>query len=197
MGLAYLADGQNAAQLHLYRGLAAARIGDADAARRAVADAAEARERDHRDELLEIGGEFGFSRAAQHYYAGFALSEVRGGGTEAIPELERATDLYAASPGPGEDYSHKCWMLACTDLATVQLRAGRLDAAVAAVEPVLALTPGNRTVPLSQRLTAMRTALADQNYQGSSLARTLDERIEEFCRETVYRELDSLPGTLG
>jgi hypothetical protein len=196
-GLEYLADGQNAAQLHLYRSLAAAHIGDADTARRAITDASDARERDHRDELLEIGGEFGFSRAAQHYYAGFTLSEIPQGAADAITELEHATELYAAGPGPGEDYSHKCWMLAHADLAMARLRASQLDAAIAAVEPVLTLSPGNRTALLSQRLTAVRTELAGSRYQGSPQARTLDERIEEFCRETIVGELHSLPGGPG
>jgi hypothetical protein len=44
-GLAYLDAGQNAAQLHLYRGLAAARLGDVDDARAAITAAHEARER--------------------------------------------------------------------------------------------------------------------------------------------------------
>jgi len=196
-GLEYLADGQNAAQLHLYRSLAAAHIGDAETARRAITAAGDARERDHRDDLLEIGGEFGFSRAAQHYYAGFTLSEIPQGAVAAITELEHATELYAAGPGPGEDFSHKCWMLAHTDLATARLRASQLDAAITAVEPVLALSPGNRTALLSQRLTVVRTELSDSRYQGSPQARALDERIEEFCRETIVSELHSLPGSPG
>ena len=75
-GLEYLADGQNAAQLHLFGGLASARRGDAASARQAIAAARDARDREHHDELLEIGGEFGFSRATQSYYAGFVLSEA-------------------------------------------------------------------------------------------------------------------------
>jgi hypothetical protein len=49
---------------------AAAGLGDAATAQSAIASATEARERSHRDELLEIGGEFGFSRATQHFMAG-------------------------------------------------------------------------------------------------------------------------------
>lgn len=192
-GLDYLTDGQNAAQLHLFRSLAAARIGDADTARRAITAASEARERGHNDELLEIGGEFGFSRAAHHYYAGFTLSELPQGSADAASELQHATELYAAGPDPGEDHSRKCRMLAHTDLATAHLRARQLDAAVTAVKPVLALTPGNRTALLSQRLTTLRAELATPHYQGSPQARVLDEAIEEFCRDTVPSELHSLP----
>src|SRR6188472_682210 len=119
-GLGFLADGQGAAQLHLLGGLAAARRGDAARARQAIAAARDARDREHHDELLEIGGEFGFSRATQSYYAGFLLSEAARGskqGADAAGELEHATRLYAAGPGPGEQHSRRCQMLAHTDLA--------------------------------------------------------------------------------
>src|SRR6266852_3454163 len=124
-GLEYVADGQNAAQLYLFGGLACARRGDAEGARAAVAAARDARDRDHHDELLEIGGEFGFSRATQSYYAGFLLSEAARGSEprdpnqsrDAAGELEHATRLYAAGPGPGEQHSRRCQMLAHTDLA--------------------------------------------------------------------------------
>jgi hypothetical protein len=196
-GLEYLADGQNAAQLHLYRSRAAARIGDADTVRRAITAGHEARERAHSDELLEIGGEFGYSRAAQHYHAGSALVEIPQAAADAITELEQATELYTVGPDPGEDHSHKCRMRAHANLATARLQAGQLDAAIMAMEPVLALSPGNRTTLLAQRLTAVRTELADSRYQGSPEARTLDEQIEEFCRDTITNELHSLPGGPG
>ena len=101
-GLRYLADGPNASQLHLYYGRAAARLGDAATARRAIASASEAREREHQDELLEIGGEFRFSRATQHYMAGSVLIETPQAEAGAIEELEQATELahriYQGSP---------------------------------------------------------------------------------------------------
>ncbi len=86
-------------------------------------------------------------------------------------------------------------MLAHTDLATARLRARQLDVAVTALEPVLALSPGNRTAVLAQRLTALRTELADPHYQGSPQAGELDERIEEFRRETIVTELHTLHGS--
>src|SRR6266581_2639936 len=101
-GLSFLADGQGAAQLHLFGGLAAARRGDVAGARQAIAAARDARDRAHHDELLEIGGEFGFSRATQAYYAGFVLTQAQAQAGEAATELEDATGLYAAGPGPGE-----------------------------------------------------------------------------------------------
>jgi len=184
-GLEYLADGQNAAHLHLFAGLAAARRGDADRARRAIAAACDARDREHHDELLEIGGEFGFSRATQSYYAGFVLSEA--GLDAAAGELEQATGLYAAGPGPGEQHSRRCQMLAHTDLAITRLRAGALDAAITALEPVLALPPGERTAVEGQRLSVVRAELAHPVYRGSPGARALDEQIADFTRADLGR----------
>ena len=187
-GLEYLADGQNAAQLHLFGGLASARPGDAGSAHAAIAAARDARDRDHRDELLEIGGEFGFSRATQSYYAGFILSEVAS--DEAVAELEGAIALYATGPGPGEHHSRKCQMLAHADLAIARLRAGALDAAITALEPVLALPPAERTAVEGQRLAVVRAELAAPLYRGSAAARGLDEQVAGFAPG----ELGSLPG---
>jgi hypothetical protein len=190
-GLEYLADGQNAAQLHLYGGLASARLGEGENGRQAIAAAAAARERDHRDELTEIGGEFGFSRATHAYYAGFILSELEA--DEAAGELERATGLYASGPGPGEHHSRRCRMLAHTDLALARLRAGALDAAVAALEPVLTLAPGERTAVQARRLSVVRAELAHPIYRGSAQARELDELLAGFTRDA----LGSLPDQEG
>jgi len=184
-GLGFLADGQSAAQLHLFGGLAAARRGDAASARQAIAAARDARDREHHDELLEIGGEFGFSRATQSYYAGFLLSEAAA--PEAAGELEHATRLYAAGPGPGEQHSRRCQMLAHTDLAIARLRAGALDAAIAALEPVLALPPGERTAVQSQRLSAARAELAQPAYRGSAQARGLAEHLAAFAPAELGR----------
>jgi hypothetical protein len=195
-GLGFLADGQGAAQLHLLGGLAAARRGDAARARQAIAAARDARDREHDDELLEIGGEFGFSRATQAYYAGFVLTEASAdeaateAAAEAAAELEHAARLYAAGPGPGEQHSRRCRMLAHTDLAIARLRTGALDAAIAALEPVLALPPGERTAVQGQRLSVLRAVLAQPPYRGSARARGLDEQLAAFGPA----ELGRLPG---
>jgi transcriptional regulator with XRE-family HTH domain len=200
-GLEYLPDGQNAAQLHLLAGLARARRGDPAGARQAIAAARDARDRDHHDELLEIGGEFGFSRATQAYYAGFVLAQAQAQAQaqtqtqagEAAAELEGATLLYAAGPGPGEQHSRRCRMLAHTDLAITRLRAGGLDAAAAALEPVLALPPGERTAVQSQRLSVIRAELGHPVYRGSPQARELDEQVAAF----IPADLGRLPGDEG
>jgi hypothetical protein len=194
-GLQYLKDGPNGAQLHLLHAMAAARLGDADTARQEITAAQRARDQSYHDELLEIGGELGFSLATQHYRAGSVVVEIPGGESDAIAELERAMELYAAGPGPGEAYSIHCRMAAQVDLARARLRAGQLDAAESAVGPVLVLPPGQRISSLPQRLGRVREELASPLYHGSALARGLDEQIEHFCRDTIAARLSDLPAS--
>ncbi len=192
-GLSYLADGPNAAHLHLKYARAAARLGDADGALNAIAAASEAREREHSDEILDLAGEFGLSLATQHYFAGSAFAELDDRHDEAATELEQAADLYAAGPGPGEQHWFGGRALAAIDLAAISLRTGEIQAATAALEPVLSLTPGQRITALTSRLPRVRAELAAPIYQGSAQARDLDERIEDFIRDTIATDLHELP----
>ena len=130
---------------------AAARLGDSETARSAINAASDARDRGHEDDVVRIGGEFGFSRASQHYYAGSTVVEIPQGEVEAIAELERSIELYAVGPESGEDHSEHYKMAAHVDLATARLRAGQLDAAGAAAQPVLSLPPNKRVAALPAR----------------------------------------------
>jgi hypothetical protein len=196
-GLEYLSDGPNGAHLHLMQGRSAARLGDFATARSAINAARDAREREYHDDLLAMGGEFGFSRASQHYYTGSIIVEIPEDEAAAITELERAIELYAAGPEPGEDQSDHCKMAAHIDLATARLRAGQLDAATVAAQPVLSLSPSMRIASLPQRFDRARAELTRARYQGSPEARELDEQIEQFCRETIAGDLHSLPAGPG
>jgi len=84
--LSYQAEGPTAAYAHLMHGRAMAKLGDPDAARRAITAAAEAREPDYHDDLLEIGGEFDLSQASQHYLGGAALIEIPGAEADVIAQ---------------------------------------------------------------------------------------------------------------
>jgi hypothetical protein len=196
-GLDYLRDGPNAAYIHLKHGRAAARLGDTDTARRAIAEADDAREREHGDDLLAIGGEFNFSRASQRYLAGATLTEIPGAEREASAELEYAIELYDRGPEPGEDHSRHSVMITRIDLATARLRAGHIEGAVAALEPVLSLGTGRRISGEALRLGRTRAELAAPIFRGSPQARELEEQIEEFGRETITTGLHSLPGGPG
>jgi transcriptional regulator with XRE-family HTH domain len=194
-GLEYLTAGPNAAQLHLMRARGAARLGDAATAAQAIEAANRTRERDYADDLLEIGGDFRFSIATQHYFAGSALTEIVDAQTDAIAELERATELYAAGPEPGEHHSERCKMISQVDLATMRLRAGQLDAAITAAGPVLAVPPSHRIANLAKRFRRVRAELTASRYYGSAQARQLDEQIEQFCRDTIAAHLRELPAS--
>ena len=193
-GLQYLADGPNAAQLLLKHGRAAAKLGDPDLARRAIGMARDARELRTSDDLLQLGGEFGFSRASQHYMAGSTFLEIPDAERDAITELERATELYAAGPEEGEHHSFELRMLAHIELAVARLRAADLDAARSALQPVLALPSAKRIDPLPQRLGMISAELAHPRYHGSSQASGLVEEIEDFSRDTIVAALSALPG---
>lgn len=195
LGLRHLSQGPNAAQLHLRYSRAAARLGDADGARQAIIAAHEARNHDHRDDLLDIGGEFGLSAATEHYYAGSTLLEISDEGAQraAIAELETADTLYSAGPEPGEEHYWGYVVCAKIDLATVQLRVGQLDAADMILEGVLTLPPDQRIEALLKRLQRVRPELAKPRYRGQAHAAALDEAIEGFSRETIVNDLRELP----
>jgi tetratricopeptide (TPR) repeat protein len=193
-GLEYQPEGSTAAELHLHYARAAARMGDADAARQAVIAAQDARERDYTDDLLQIGGRFMISQATYHCSAGATLAEVEGAEREAAGELERALSLYEAGPDSGEEHWFGGKPAAGIDLAVIRLRSGALDAAAAALEPAMSLVSALRITNLTTRLTRVRAELAAPVFRGSAQAHDLDEQIEEFGRETITTELHSLPG---
>jgi hypothetical protein len=196
-GLHYLSVGPKGADLHIYHARAAARLGDADAARQAVRDAHEARARDYNDELLEIGGTYLVSEATHHGMAGSALTATAGAEREAAGELEYAVGLYDEGPREREDHWFAGKPLAGIDLAVVRLRSGGLDAAAAALQPALSLPAGQRISDVIIRLAAARDELAAPIFRGSPQARVLGEQIEEFSRETIVAGLHSLPGSPG
>jgi hypothetical protein len=100
-------------------------------------------------------------------------------------------------PGPGEQHWFGGKALASIDLATIRLRTGALDAAIASLDPVFMLSAAQRITAVSTRLIPARAELAAPIFRGSAQARDLDERIEDFGRETVAAGLHSLPGGPG
>ena len=193
-GLRYASQGPVGANLHLEHARAATRLGDVDTARQAVGLAHSARERDYSDDLVKIGGDvFALSRATTCSMAGGALAEI-GDGHEAARDLERAISLYDECPGSGERPGFTGKALAGTDLAAVRLRSGALDAAAAALGPVLALPPAQRVSTLTSRLARVRDELAAPVFRGSPKASDLSGQIEEFGREAVTAGLHSLSG---
>jgi len=197
-GLRHVTRGSLAADLNLNYARSSARLGDADAARRAVGLAQDANDSDYSDDLVEIGGEeFRLSQATQHTMAAHAFIELDGGDREAAVELEQAIGLYDDGPVPGERHWFGGKALASTDLALVRVRSGALDAAVAALQPVLILSPAQRVSEMAGRLARVRDELTAPVFHGSPEARNLHEQIEEFCRDAVTTGLHSLAGGPG
>ena len=196
-GLEYLAEGPAGGELHLQLARTAARLGDAETARRAVSDAHDAREDDYSDELLEIGGEFAMSQAWHHALAGSALAEVEGAESAAAAELERAINLYDVGPEPGEAHWFGGKAHACIDLAIVRLRTGGLDAATAALEAAFSLPPALRINSVTDRLDLVRAELAAPIFRNAVQAQSLDEQIEDFGLQAITAETHGLPGGLG
>jgi transcriptional regulator with XRE-family HTH domain/tetratricopeptide (TPR) repeat protein len=196
-GLDYLAEGPAGGELHLQLARTAAKLGDVDTARQAVSDAHDARDHDHSDELLEIGGEFAISQAWHHALAGSALAEVPGAEQAAVAELERAISLYDAGPESGEAHWFGGRAHASIDLGIVRLRAGGLDAAIAALEAVFSLPPALRISSVTDQLNLVSTELAAPIFRGAVQARNLDERIEDFGLQAITVETHGLVGGLG
>jgi len=109
----------------------------------------------------------------------------------------RAAEFYEQGWGPGEEPGYGCRALAHVDLATARLRAGQPDSVSATLEPVLMLPPGQRIDALPKRLGRVRAEFARPRYHGSPQARELDERIEDFSRDTATAGLHELPGPPG
>jgi tetratricopeptide (TPR) repeat protein len=192
-GLRYASRGPRGASLHLEHGRAAARLGELDTARRAIALAHAARDDDYSDDLVEIGGEeFALSLPTTYAMAGGALADTGDDGTAAAGELERAISLYDEAPGPSGQHWFGGKALAGTDLALVRLRSGALDGALTALEPVLILPPTQRVSSLTARLARVREELAAPVFRGSSQARDLGDQIEEFGRAAITAGLHSL-----
>jgi transcriptional regulator with XRE-family HTH domain len=193
-GLRYLASGPSGVNLHLKYAQAAARTGDTDAARRAIAAADNARDRAQAvDDVAAIGGEFGLSAATEQYFAGSALVLIDNAENDAASRLEQALSLYQAGPQPGEQHWFGAKAMAGIDLAAVRLRSGALDAAVAAIEPALALPSARRINSLMSRLQLVRAELAAPRFRGSATAQDLDEQIEDYSRDSVTAGLHALP----
>jgi hypothetical protein len=190
--LEYLRSGPTGVWLHLEYGRAVADLGEADAARRAISYASEARDSEYHDDLTEIGGEFDLSRATERYLAGAVLIEIPEAASDAATVFEDAVALYAAGPGPGETHGFGMEALTRVSLAEARLRAGGVDAASEALAPVLSLPTGKRIDQLPRRLTRVQAELHAPVFRGSVQARELDEQIEVFNREAVTAVLHSL-----
>ncbi|MGH3800148.1 MAG: hypothetical protein ACRDTD_08480, partial [Pseudonocardiaceae bacterium] len=115
-----------------------ARLGNLEESNRCIRTAAEIREANATADTLhdEIGGVFGFNHAKSHYYAGATYIHL-GQADLALNATNQAIDLYTS--GPADQRSYGAESLARIDSAMAHLLKGRLDGAIDALQPVLAL----------------------------------------------------------
>jgi hypothetical protein len=174
-GVTHLPHGSGAARLHMIRARALAVLAREREAVEALRQADEARRRgEPGDELHEqVGGEFAFPAAKQHYYAAVARLHL-GHVAEAIEEGRRALDLYARDDGRHRSYG--CEAMTRAYLVVAHLVDDDEDGAREVLEPLLALPPERRIGHLATTLGVGRELLAARPG-GERLAR----QIEGFC----------------
>lgn len=154
------------------------------------ATAALGRWRDEQDRIPagdEGGGVLGLSLAQQHYLAGSTYLWLRDP-AQALSETEHGIVEFEATPTEGRFYGAE--MLARIDAARAHLARDELDGAIRVVEPVLALEPDQRLSTFTDSLAQLSTTLATPTYRGSPAAQQLQERIEDYTRTAITRELE-------
>ncbi|WP_214110070.1 hypothetical protein [Acrocarpospora catenulata] len=179
--LTHLSTGSGGARLHMLRARACAMLGRSAEARDELARAEHARGTGGHDELHdEIGGEFAFRPAKQHYYA--AVTHLHLGQTpRAIEEARRAIELYAGDER--ENRSYGCEAMARAHLAIACVLQDDQAGAEEAVAPLLQLPPERRIDSLGATLSASRALVSE------SMAR----QIEGFCSVGLSQSRDLLP----
>lgn len=174
-GVAHLPHGVGAARLHMIRARALAVLGREREAVEALREADEVRRRGGMPDELheEIGGEFAFPAAKQHYYASVARLHLGHVG-EAIEEGRRALELYARDDARHRSYG--CEAMTRAHLVVAHLVDDDEEGARQVLEPLLALPPERRIGHLATTLGVGRELLAARPG-GERLAR----QIEGFC----------------
>ena len=164
-----------------------AQLGEQAEATAALNRAAELRwERQQvRDELDEIGGILTFPEAKQHYYAGATL--VRLGEATAGGESDAAIEAYQVGPAEERSYGDECY--ARIDLALSHVRHGKLEEALAAATPVLALPVDRRLAGMEGYLRRVHVELTRPPVRSSPIGRAFRDQIEAYLAVPVRRAL--------
>jgi len=178
-GLRYAAPGT--ARVRLLCGLAQCRanLGDSAGANRALNVALRERERIITPDSL--GGLFEFSLAKQHYYAGSSLIWL-GGGTDAQRAVREASEAIALwEQEPPETRSLDDEALAHVYEATAHLQLGDVDAAGAALRPVLDLPTDRQISWITKRVGRVGDLLREPQFENSVAAGELYDEIRALA----------------
>lgn len=183
-GLRYECTDTAHAFLALFRARALASAGRRDEAGQALTQAETERERAAGSDL--VGGVWGLTPGRYHGVAA-SVRMLLDKPAQALAEASQAVALSESAPAAERHiYSE---MLARIDQAEAHLRLPDLDAASAALRPVLDLHPDSRIDPVTQRLRRLGPVLAAPGIAGSREASELQEEIETYCGEAIPRQL--------
>jgi tetratricopeptide (TPR) repeat protein len=184
-GRQYVSGGTELVRLASLEARARGRLGDEDGVQKAVDLAASARETVNQEDEASHVGIFAFPIANQVRCAGNAHMWL--GNPQKLEsarrELQAALDLFEAEAQ--QSYAHIS--VARVDLAIVELRLRRLDAAATTMQPVLGLPANRRLEGVVRRSGELRKQLASPHYRHTPLARELGQAVEGFCASSVTR----------
>jgi len=169
---------QSRIRLAAIQGRAAARAGDTELARTALADLFLAQEADDRpDEIVDLGGILSFPAAKQQYYIGSTLGLL---GEHEAAEHHAKAAIAAYESGPTHERSYGDEALARLDLVNARVAVGDLDGAAAAAAPLLALPAEQRIEQLSVATHRTQALLASHPISSGRQAAELSEALTEF-----------------
>lgn len=166
--------GEQQARLAAIEARCAARVGQAEAAQKAIARSIEAAEVASTDELTVIGGVLRFPPSKMAYYLG---STHRLLGTFEYAQRWALNAISAYECGPPTDRSYGDEALARADVAIARIDSGELDGAAEILAPVLELPSDQRIQPITGGLHAVARALARTQYATDKLTIELNEEI--------------------
>lgn len=169
-GFRYVGDGTGTGEARLRCGEAQclANLGDSAGANAALDAAQDARERIRRPDALD--GLFGFSQAKELYYAGSSLIWLEGGhdARRAVTSAETAIDLW--QHGPAAERSLDDERLAHIYAATAHVQLGDVEAAAAALAPVLTLPAEDQISWITKRMGRVADMLSAPRYARNATA---------------------------
>jgi hypothetical protein len=138
-------------------------------------------EREQLSSVDSLGGIYEFSEAKQHYYAGSSLIWLDGGPDAARATREAGEAIAIWQQEPPETRSLDDEALAHVYQATGHLQLGQLDAATAAIRPILDLPAERQISWIRKRLARFAGMLRDEPYDNAHEAAILYDEIQTLA----------------
>lgn len=173
-GAAIVAPGTAGVMLACQQADVYSQLGAASEARGAVRDALDAA--DHQRGVDPVGGLMECGPVRRLNYSSSARLEI-GEADDALEDADGALELCAGEPNAGFGTVAQINITRCK----AHLAAGRLDAADAALRPVLDLSVPRRLATLTSRLAPLPATLTRSHRLRGREASALAEEIAEFC----------------